>query len=338
MKHKPHAVTPAVAQSTTVESIRGWFDRVSKEIDPLTFDKDFIFNMDETMIQTTTNHSKVYHRRDDSAVVIESNPEKSLHITLVVCVSAAGRYLDPMAIMNIQSLPASYNDILHLFHWSYQHSGWMTKDIFEKWIRLVFVPAVRDVRSKRQCEKPALLFVDGHSSRENSSAMKFLLENKIHCVLFPPHTSHVLQPLDCGVFGSFKQRYTHNKRSHLPRSLTEARHQVLKDARRALDEACSTVQIMESFETSGIYPWSPEKVVGRKNVIHSLPPELSERPSKRRRLSIQKEGGVITTAVAIEMTKCIEASDHKPKRKVGRPRKQPPPSISDDEDSEEINE
>ena len=52
-----------------------------------------------------------------------------------------------------------------------------------------------------------MLILDGHSSHQTPEFEAFCKENAIICLCMPPHTSHLLQPLDVGVFGPLKRAY-----------------------------------------------------------------------------------------------------------------------------------
>ena len=52
--------------------------------------------------------------------------------------------------------------------------------------------------------RPVLLILDGHASHVTINVIKLAHENNIHLLCLPAHTSHILQPLDVGVFYSFK--------------------------------------------------------------------------------------------------------------------------------------
>ena len=49
------------------------------------------------------------------------------------------------------------------------------------------------------------LIVDGHASHILNEFIKFIKANKIICICLPPHSTHLLQPLDVSVFGPLKQ-------------------------------------------------------------------------------------------------------------------------------------
>ena len=52
--------------------------------------------------------------------------------------------------------------------------------------------------------RPVLLIFDGHSSHITIDVIEYARSNGLHLLCLPSHTSHILQPLDVGVFKSFK--------------------------------------------------------------------------------------------------------------------------------------
>jgi hypothetical protein len=52
-----------------------------------------------------------------------------------------------------------------------------------------------------------MLILDGYSNHQTLEFEDFCKENAIICLCMPPHTSHLLQPLDVGVFGPLKRAY-----------------------------------------------------------------------------------------------------------------------------------
>ena len=76
-------------------------------------------------------------------------------------------------------------------------SGWIDSDLFDLWFRehfLLYAPPAR----------PLLLLLEGHSSHfEPKCVQKAAEEVVLFCL--PPHTTHILQPLDNGPFGPLKR-------------------------------------------------------------------------------------------------------------------------------------
>ncbi|KAL8323782.1 hypothetical protein RB597_008897 [Gaeumannomyces tritici] len=66
----------------------------------------------------------------------------------------------------------------------------------------VFLPATRP-----DPPQPRLLILDGHGSHITKEFMYLCLRNDVYILYLPPHTSHVLQPLDLSVFSPLKHAY-----------------------------------------------------------------------------------------------------------------------------------
>ena len=52
--------------------------------------------------------------------------------------------------------------------------------------------------------RPVLLIEDGHSSHVSIKLIELARKNGVHLLCLPAHTTHILPPLDVGVFKSFK--------------------------------------------------------------------------------------------------------------------------------------
>jgi hypothetical protein len=50
-----------------------------------------------------------------------------------------------------------------------------------------------------------LLIMDDHGSHITANVISFCMNNAIGLLILPPHTSHLLQPLDISVFGPLKR-------------------------------------------------------------------------------------------------------------------------------------
>ena len=74
----------------------------------------------------------------------------------------------------------------------------------------MFLPAVRGVT----VEKPVILFFDGHHSHLTIELIKTARENNVHMICFPPHCTHVMQPLDVSVYGAVKTAWRKVLKEH----------------------------------------------------------------------------------------------------------------------------
>ena len=78
----------------------------------------------------------------------------------------------------------------------------MTEINFIDWFRNLFIPALPD-------ERPVMLIFDGHETHMKYEVRQLALKHGIVIVIakLPPHTTHLLQPLDLAVFKPLKEGY-----------------------------------------------------------------------------------------------------------------------------------
>jgi len=198
------------------------------------FARNRIFNMDETWIAANGRKLRVIVPRDWKTAPLIAENEKTVHITLIFCVSADGHFTTPTAILpNLQFFPPDLQDYQDHFVWSSSKSGWINEEIFTKWVTTVLIPHLATKRIfYRAPLQPAILFVDGHSTRSSSEAQAALSAANVFLVTLPSHTSHIQH--DGGVPG---QR----------RMLVEA-------AVQASSAALNPITIRRAFQKSGVCP------------------------------------------------------------------------------------
>ncbi|KAJ3442089.1 zinc finger ccch domain-containing protein [Anaeramoeba flamelloides] len=105
------------------------------------------------------------------------------------------------------------------------------------------------------------------ASRADLRAIHLLQQHFIDCVVIPGHSSHLLQPLDVGIFRHFK---TELKKQQRHKDKKKNLYLVLD---HCLNLATSTMRIVEAFNKSGIYPLNLKKKVNDKYVF---PTEVKE--------------------------------------------------------------
>ena len=110
--------------------------------------------------------------------------------------------------------------------------------------------------------RPIILILDGHSSHVSIEAIEFARSNYIHMLCIPAHTMHILQPLDIGVFKSFKSFYykaCKKRIAELPNRVITT-EQIASLVGTAWPQSLTPVNIMSGFKKTGIYPLNPGEV------------------------------------------------------------------------------
>ena len=189
------------------ESIQKMFDNIHMLMDRYNYSPTLILNMDESWVATEKKVSSHVVAHPPDLPPISHAPADGVHITLIGCISKNGEVVTPTYIVPSALKSNSLRQKFHLEGLTYavNKSGFMTGELFAWWIRAVLVPWVNEKRTSPL--QHALLICDAHSSRMNENARAALKENLIDMVVLPAHVTSKFQPLDVGVYSSYKNKY-----------------------------------------------------------------------------------------------------------------------------------
>lgn len=118
--------------------------------------------------------------------------ERGEHVTAHICFSATGVYVPPLIIFprarfNPAFLEGKPEGAIVEFH----SSGYMTVDIFLTWMKH-FISFTQPSDTKY-----VLLTFDGHATHvKNVPALTLAKESHVVAIVFPPHCTHKVQPVD----------------------------------------------------------------------------------------------------------------------------------------------
>jgi FtsZ-binding cell division protein ZapB len=112
-----------------------------------------------------------------------------------------------------------------------------------------------------------LLILDGHESHHSADFEAYCKEKKIIPLCMPPHSSHLLQPLDVGCFGPLKKAYGREIEHLIRRRITHITKVTFFPAFYAAYQATMTESnIKGGFRGAGLVPFGPESVISKLNV------------------------------------------------------------------------
>ena len=137
-------------------------------------------------------------------------------------------------------------------------------------MRKVFEPESR----KKSGNQPRLLIMDGYSSHSTGNLIALRIEHSIGPLILPPYCSHLLQPLDVGVYGPLN-RYHAKEIDRYSRMGTTRflRVEWLEIYVHLRSQGLSSSNILVGWRRSGLNPFSTQK--GLRNV----PFQAAEPPS-----------------------------------------------------------
>ena len=244
--------------------IISWFQAVHAAIQEHGIHEDDIWNFDETGFAmglcSTSKVITAVERSERPCTVIQGNCE---WVTIIETVSSKGIHIPPVIILKAASQQAAWyqEPALSKDWWiATSKNGWTTDEIGLHWLKEVFEPYSRcyTTGAKR------LLILDGHSSHLTAEFDTFCKKNAIVCLCMPAHASHLLQPLDVGVFGLLKRAY----RKLLEKRMIAGNNHIDKEDFLSLyPPACAKVftpdNICKGFAGAGLKPLDKEWVLAK---------------------------------------------------------------------------
>jgi hypothetical protein len=258
-------------KEATPEKISAWFDAFKARFNERKYELSDIYNMDETGFAVGETQS--------TRIIVDSTQKsnwkvtagKQEWITVLECIDGAGGALPPMIIFKAQNTNTSWipKDTPANWHFSTSNSGWTSNSHGFEWLRKVFEPESR----KKSGNRPRLLIMDGHSSHITGDLIALCIENDIDLLILPPHCSHLLQPLDVGVYGPLKRyhaqevdRYTRAGIRRIQRS------DWVEIFQRIRVKGLTTQNIKSGWKGAGLIAFNPQRVLNTLPLPRLEPP------------------------------------------------------------------
>ncbi|KAK6209982.1 transposase [Colletotrichum tabaci] len=189
----------------STEVIRDWFKHLAiPEI--ISIKPANRYNMDETGILEGQGSNGLVLGMSETKSVRKKQPGSRAWVSIIECISALGYVLNPLVIYKGKAVQQQWFplDLSPYEGWQFTatENGWTSDATAVEWLQKVFIP-----QTLPQGKEVRLLIMDGHGSHTTTDFMWLCYINNIHLLFLPPHTSHVLQPLDQSVFSPVKSAY-----------------------------------------------------------------------------------------------------------------------------------
>jgi hypothetical protein len=235
-----------------------------------------IFNMDEKgfLIGLTGRSKRIFSKRMwEKGEVKDAIQDGSREfLTLIACICADGTVLPASLIYPATSGTIRSNWVEELQPGEHDifitssPTGWSNNEIGLAWLEQVFERC-----TKRPAGQWRLLILDGHSSHVSMDFLTYCDLHRILVLVFPPHSTHTLQPLDVVMFKPLSTAYSKALTSHIHRAQGLA---VLKKGEflplfwKSWTESFTPDNTMKAFEATGISPPNADIILKRFNQVN----------------------------------------------------------------------
>ena len=273
----PRSIDAVRIKDCSPEWLQRWFDDLKKVLAEFNIKPENIYNMDESGFAIGEKEPGRCIINANIRQQFQAKPGRQEWVTVVECICADRSVVPPLVIFKAKNvskqwIPASINGIWAV---NCNSKGWTSNEHGLDWLKRCFDPKTHN----KAAGEYRLLICDGHDSHITAEFIAHCIDNKILLMILPPHSSHLTQPLDVGVFRALKTHMATEiepiMRSGVPRI---QKLEWLTAFVAAHDKALCSKNILGGFCGTGIHPFLPTKVLRRATLSPSPPPSRPSTP------------------------------------------------------------
>jgi hypothetical protein len=215
--------------------------------------------MDETGVMLSMLGSvKVLVGKDDKRKHTGARVKRTT-VTAVECISADGRYLNPMIIWPATTHRSNWTTFpTPGWHYACNESSYTDSHLSLQWLKRIFDPETKE----RANGRPRVLILDDFGTHETLEILEYCFANNIILCRLPSHTSHKTQPCDVAVFSPLKTAYREQV-ERLERGGVNAigKEHFTSLYKPARERAFTPKNIKAGFAASGLFPFNSDRVL-----------------------------------------------------------------------------
>ncbi len=197
--------------------------------------------------------------------------------SMMTLVNAFGDHLVTIIIHKFARTPTEYkvyeSDTIKFFGCA---KGIVTNQIFLHLFETFVIPAISNLKATKDLmEKRTILFLDGAGSHAQEGVRKAAKDAHIDLCSFPPHCTHLVQPLDRYVFATLKRGLGSTIPTAPTRTAREKRAAFIESFTDNFSKALWRPTVKASFRDCGICPLNPSVLILRwdeKKALSTPPP------------------------------------------------------------------
>jgi len=214
----------------------------------------------------------------------EAQPGRQEWVTVIECVSVTGEKIPPYIIFKGQNIMTNWLPKERPKGWKFAANakGWTNNFHGVEWLKHFNLATQKQLRSS---DDYRLLICDGHDSHISAEFVSICIRNRIDLLLLPPHSSHLLQPLDVGVFAPLKRAIS-TQVSRFVRSGIRRIQKVewLERFIEARENGITKENIIAGWRGAGLFPENMHRILCQvadheKSTVPKTPPSNGTTPT-----------------------------------------------------------
>lgn len=176
-------------------------------------------------------------------------------MSIIEAVSAQGRYCAPLVIFKGQNPQQQCVQRENIQNWWFTTSpnAWTSNQLDVEWLRSIVIPKTCPQAGPSVCR---LLTLDNHGCHVSFEFQQLCVQNNIKLAYLPPHSSHILPPLNFKIFGAIKSRYSRAMASleNLPNGTQQRKRMFMEVFNEARISSLCKRNVENGFFAAGIWP------------------------------------------------------------------------------------
>lgn len=188
---------------TRHDIMKAFYDRFAKVMHKYNVEPAHIWHMDKTGCHVGKGcNGWVLGRNCENKKTLVKDSENREWVTILECINGVGDWLRPLVIFKEKKVQSTWF-LSDCPRWRYTctENGWTSNPLGMDWLMNSFIKEAVPSSGAH-----SILIMDNHRSHSSVEIEYECLKHNIHLVYLPPHSSHILQPLDSFSFGPLKQR------------------------------------------------------------------------------------------------------------------------------------
>jgi hypothetical protein len=256
------------------EIIKDWFRLVANTKSKYGILDEDTYNFDEAGFQMGVIGSRMVITGSERRQAPKSiQPGNTEWVTTIIATNTQGSSIPPFIIFKgAQHYDTWYDAIADKPDWvlSISEKGWTSLEHGFEWLQ----------HFDRYTESQTigvyrLLIMDGHDSHNTTEFREYCKGHNIITLCMPPHSSHLLQPLDVGCFGPLKRAYSTEIENFARCRINHiTKEDFLPAFKAAFTKAINEENIQGGFRGAGLVPFDPENVISKLDVRLRTPSPL----------------------------------------------------------------
>jgi hypothetical protein len=233
-------------------TVHTWFQKYHEFILQHNIKPESLWNMDETGFRIGIPGGERVIVPRTAKELYTPSPENRLSITILEIVSAIGAVIPPVLI-----IPGK----IHMDSWYHSNlqgtelfllsdSGFSNSQLALRWLQ-------HFIEHTAPHEDKKLLLLDSHKSHTSSDFIITAAKSNILIYTFPSHLTHILQPLDVGIFHPYK----YHRREAVHKAIRDMDldyklASFIRDLPNIREQTFKESTITHAFQKAGIWPIS----------------------------------------------------------------------------------